>query len=111
MARTDQKWSEMVINDQNGQKWSKMVKNDKKKWPKINSNGQNSKKQKKMIKMIKIGQNGQKWTDFLGSQSSHDVFRGQNLETMRHGNKRFIFRSINQNVKRDFLPLAFDKFN
>ena len=68
-------------------------------------NGQNDQNWSKLVKMVRNG------TDFLGSQSSHDVFRGQNLETMRHGNKRYTFRSINQNVKRDFLPLAFDKFN
>ena len=84
----------MIKIGQNGQKWSKMAKNYQQ-WSKLS----------KMVKMVRNG------TDFLGSQSSHDVFRGQNLETMRHANKRFIFRSINQNVKRDFLPLAFDKFN
>ena len=72
---------------------------------KIVKNGQNDQNWSKLVKMVRNG------TDFLGSQSSHDVFRGQNLETMRHGNKRYTFRSINQNVKRDFLPLAFDKFN
>ena len=90
-GRNWSKWSEMV---KTGQKLSAMVK-----MVQMVKNGQN------WSKLIKMARNG---TGFLGSQSSHDVFRGQNLETMRHGN---IFRSINQNVKRDFLPLAFDKFN
>ena len=79
-----------------------------KKWPKNQQRSKYGKNDQNWSKLVKMVRNG---TDFLGSQSSHDVFRGQNLETMRHGNKRFIFKSINQNVKRDFLPLAFDKFN
>ena len=61
----------MVKIGKNGKKWLEWPK--KSAMVKIVKNGQNDRNWSKLVKMVRNG------TAFLGSQSSHDVFRGQIL--------------------------------